>query len=284
MKRKILIATAIVASVFFNSCTKENLTPASAVSASGTNVDSYIETGLPVQKAITQKIDANIGGYLQALPAHYNDHPNKHYPLIIFLHGQGQLGDGSQTSLPKVANNAIPKLIADKAFPKNFSVNGVTYQFIVLSPQFKAWPQPSDINDMINYAINHYRIDVTRIYVCGLSMGGGGDWDYSWNYGKRVTAVVPIAGASWPTPEKGTAIAGDDLAVWAFHNNDDPTVPSWYSKDYVKYINAASPKIKAMLTIFQASGHNAWTKATDPNYKENNMNIYQWMLSHQKKK
>ena len=115
-------------------------------------------------------------------------------------------------------------------------------------------------------------------------MGGGGDWDYSWNFGKRVTAVVPISGASWPTPEKGAGIAGDDLAVWAFHNNNDPTVPSWYSVDYVQYINDAKPKIQAKLTLFQASGHDAWTKATDPNYKENGKNIYEWMLSHQKKK
>jgi predicted peptidase len=283
MKTKILIATAIVATVFFNSCTKENLTSATAINASSVE-DSYTETGLTVQKPITHSVDANIGGYLEALPAHYNDHPKKHYPLIIFLHGQGQLGNGSQSSLPSVANNAIPKLIADKTFPKNFSVNNVTFQFIVLSPQFKAWPQPSDINDMIDYAIRKYRIDITRIYVCGLSMGGGGDWDYSWNYGNRVTAVVPISGASWPTTEKGAAIAKDDLAVWAFHNSNDPTVPSWYSKDYVKYINDSKPDIKAKLTIFQASGHNAWTKATDPKYRENGMNIYQWMLSYRKLK
>lgn len=283
MKTKTLIATAIAAVVCFNSCTKENLAPVSASPVSASSIeDAYTETGLPVQTPITHKVDANIGGYLEALPAHYKDHPKKYYPVIIFLHGQGDLGDGSQSSLPNVANNAIPKLIANKTFPANFTVNSVTYQFIVLSPQFKAWPQPSDINDMITYAKKTYRIDSTRLYICGLSMGGGGNWDYSWNYGKRATAVVPIAGASWPTPEKGQDIAADNLAVWAFHNNNDPTVPSWYSVDYVQYINAANPKIPARLTLFQASGHDAWTKATDPKYKENNKNIYEWMLSHQK--
>ena len=281
MKRKIFIAAAIFA-VVITSCKKEELTP---VAITASNVDElYMETGYTVKKTITHTIDANIGGYLEALPAHYYNHPKKKYPLIIFLHGQGEMGDGSQTSLRIVADNAIPKLIADKTFPKNFYVNGGSYQFVVLSPQFKGWPQPSDINDMITYAIKNYKVDSTRLYICGLSMGGGGDWDYSWNYGKRVTAVVPISGASWPTTEKGQYIAKDDLAVWAFHNNNDPTVPSWYSVDYVQYINQSNPIIKAKLTLFDASGHDAWTKATDPNYRENNKNIYEWMLSYRKKK
>ena len=283
MKTKLLI-TIVIFAIAINSCKKEELTPeTTAINASSVD-DFYTETGFTVQTPITHKVDANIGGYLEALPKHYADHPRKNYPLIIFLHGQGEMGNGSQRNLPIVADNAIPKLIANKTFPKNFTVNGWTYQFIVLSPQFKVWPQPSDINDMINYAKKNYRVDITRVYICGLSMGGGGDWDYSWNFGNRVTAVVPISGASWPTIEKGQAIADDDLAVWAFHNNNDPVVPSWYSEDYVQYINESKPKIKARLTVFQANGHDAWTKATDPNYKENNKNIYEWMLSHQKKR
>lgn len=288
MKTRLLIATAITATVLFNSCSKENATPtdlsfaSNAVSASDVE-GLYTETGFTVQKPITHRVDANIGGYLEALPAHYNDHPKKKYPLIIFLHGQGEMGDGSQKSLPIVADNAIPKLISQQKFPKNFKGPGGLYQFVVLSPQFKAWPQPSDINDMINYAIQNYKVDPTRLYICGLSMGGGGNWDYSWNYGKRATAVVPISGASYPTTDKGKDIAQDDLAVWAFHNNNDPTVPSWYSVDYVQYINQYKPQIKAKLTLFNSSSHDAWTKATDPTYRENGKNIYEWMLSYQKK-
>lgn len=279
--KKILIATAIFAVAIY-SCTKEDL---ALVPVNASNVDNlYTETGFPVQKSITYAVDANIGGYLEALPAHYANHPKKHYPLIIFLHGQGELGNGSQSSLPIVADNAIPRLVATQTFPANFTVNKSTYQFIVLSPQFKAWPQPSDINDMLSYAIKKYRIDSTRLYICGLSMGGGGTWDYTWNYGKRITAIVPISGASWPTAQKGQYIAQDSVAVWAFQNNDDPTVPSWYSIDYVQYINSYKPYLPAKLTLWSTGGHDAWTKATDPNYKENGMNIYEWMLSHQKKK
>lgn len=282
MKGKILIVTAIFA-VVFNSCKKDDLTSPVAVNASSVN-ELYTETGLPVQKPITYAVDANIGGYLEALPAHYANHPKLRYPVIIFLHGQGELGNGSQSSLPIVADNSIPKLIAAQTFPANFTVNGKTYQFIVLSPQFKAWPQPSDINDMISYAAKKYRIDTTRLYLAGLSMGGGGVWDYAWNFGKRVTAIVPMAGASYPTTYKGQQIALDSIAVWAFQNNDDPTVPPFYSIDYVQYINSYNPFTPAKLTLWPNGGHDCWTKASDPAYTENGTNIYQWMLSYQKTK
>jgi predicted peptidase len=284
MKTKNLIAIAIVVAVFFNSCKKENLTSATtAITASNVD-DFYTETGLTVQRAITYQIDANTGGYLEALPAHYANLLKKRYPLIIFLNGIGELGNGSQTSLPIIADNAIPKLIAEQKFPSNFIVNNKTYQFIVLSPQFVGWPAPADISAVINYAIKTYRIDSARIYICGLSMGGGATWDYAWNItNPLVSAIIPISGASYPTEQKGEAIAKGNMAVWAFHNNDDGTVPAWYSVDYVQYINEYNPRVQAKLTLWPTGGHDAWTKATDPNYRENGKNIYEWMLSYHKK-
>jgi hypothetical protein len=36
------------------------------------------------------------------------------------------------------------------------------------------------------------------------------------------------------------------------------------------------------MTIWPTGKHDAWTKASDPNYKENNMNMYEWMLQYHK--
>ena len=281
MKKTIVLAAACLAVALLNSCKKEDVSPV-AVSASSLS-DMYTETALPVQKSITQNVDANIGGYLEALPAHYSDHPKKKYPVIFFLNGSGSLGDGSKSSLTVEDNIAIPYLIYKGKFPANFTVNHFTYQFIVLTPQFKTWPQASNVSDMINYAIRKYKIDTTRMYVCGLSMGGGTTWDYASDYGKRLAAIVPICGASAPTTQKGKSIAKNTVGVWAFHNSGDPTVPSYYSSDWVKDINNSNPNIRAKLTMFQASVHDAWSKATNPGYTENGKNIYQWMLNFRKK-
>src|ERR1700684_3422082 len=108
----------ILAAVFLVSCKKES---SDAISVSASSIgESYTETGLPVQKPVTYAVDANIGGYLEALPAHYTSHTTLRYPVIIFLHGQGEVGNGSQSSLPIVADNSIPHLISTQKFPANF--------------------------------------------------------------------------------------------------------------------------------------------------------------------
>lgn len=275
--RKLRFTSAAFLILILFSCKKEISNTTNQV-ATAASEDFYTETSPPVQTPVSYNINSNIGGYLEALPASYAKHVHKKYPLIIFLHGTGELGNGT-TDLYKVAVNAIPKLIQDKQFPTNFYVNDKTYQFIVLSPQFKAWPQPADVNAVLNYAISKYRIDTPKVYVCGLSMGGGATWDYAIDYGKRLAAIVPISGASWPTTEKAVKIAQSGVCIWAFHNKADSTVPAWYSENYVSYINSSNPRVPARLTIFPVSGRDAWTTATNPNYKEKGRNIYEWMLS-----
>lgn len=242
--------------------------------------DFYVEKKLPVQKRITRKITGMVGGYLEALPASYANHPNKKYPLIIYLHGKGGIGTGSYDDLKHVEGNAIPHLLKKGEFPANFTADGKTYQFIVISPQFNGWTLSPDIDAVVNYAIKKYRVDEKRIYMSGQSMGGGGTWDYAIDHGNRLAAIAPIAGASWPTEDKGKAIAKSGVGVWAFHCKSDPTVPCWYSVNYVDYINLCKPLDPAKVTLFTGPDHGiAWNKATDPNYKENGKNMYEWMLS-----
>ncbi len=242
--------------------------------------DSYKEKSPPVQTPVSIAIDSNIGGYLEALPASYAQHPEKRYPLIIYLHGVGELGNGT-TDLHNVAANAIPKLIANEVFPANFTVNNKTYQFIVLSPQFKVWPDSpqKDVNAMLDYALQKYRIDSMKMYVCGISMGGGSDWIFTSAHGKKIAAVVPICGAAAPNEQEAQKIAGTGVSIWAFHNNLDPTIPVAYTIGWVNEIDSSSPRVPARITIFNAASHDAWTEATDPNYKEKGKNIYEWMLS-----
>src|SRR5580700_3221289 len=74
----------------------------------------------------------NSGGYYEYVPAGYNSYQNtKKYPLIVFLHGAGQFGNGDSAQLPRVLATAIPHLIAEHQWPDSFKVNGSTFQFIV---------------------------------------------------------------------------------------------------------------------------------------------------------
>src|SRR5215211_5379403 len=220
----------------------------------------------------------NSGGYYEYLPAGYNNWQT--YPLIIFLHGIGECGSGQPGELEKLTWQGIPRLISWGQFPTSFTVGGQTHSFIVISPQFRGWASASDINDVVNYAIKNYRVNTARIYVTGLSMGGGLTWDYASTYNSQVAAIVPSCGASWPNASGAQNIANGKIAVWATHNDDDPTVPSWYTKDWVTNISNYGGNAKK--TIWPYGGHDSWTTTYNPNFRENGMNVYEWMLQYTK--
>ena len=226
----------------------------------------------------------NTNGFYEYLPQGY-DNSNALYPLMIFIHGLGDRGNGGHVELKRVLNNGIPKLIHEGSFPASFTVNNQNFKFIVLSPQFMEWPEPSHIENIINYAIKNYRVDQSRIYLTGLSMGGGAVWDYSGNnsyYANRIAAIVPVCGGSWPEPSRAYVIGDADLPVWATHNNGDQTVPVHYTNDYISRINSRSPNPAAKKTIFISDSHDAWTQTYDPGFNENGLNVYQWMLQYQR--
>jgi predicted peptidase len=240
------------------------------------------ETSPPYQRPITININPYIGGYYEALPYRYQV-TSKKYPLLIFLHGGGQNGDGDK-DLPLVLNDGIAKLISERKFPPNFKVNGENFSFIILSPQFRGVPPDSLVLSFIEFALKKYRVDESRIYLSGLSMGGVLATEVAGHYPEKFAAAVAVAGESFGSERNRSAagIARGRLALWALHNADDPTIASYVAKDFINLVNSYSPVITPKLTIFQAFGHDAWTQGLDPSYKENNMNVYEWMLRYKR--
>jgi len=272
----ILLTLSLV--FFLVSCKKEVDSTTTAV-VTDASEDYYKETQFPVETCISKSISPNIGGYVEVLPASYDLYPSKKYPLLIYLHGVASRGSGTLAELKDYETTSVPGLFYRHLFPANFVVGGETFQFIVVCPQVKDWPYSPDVDALVDYCINKYRVDKSRIYLYGGSMGGGATWDYAIDHGDRLAAIAPMSGASWPTEDKGKKIAQSGVAVWAFHNKNDPSIPSWYSINYVDYINNYNPVVPAKLTLFNDDKHNSWKTASDPNFREDGMSVYEWMLT-----
>src|SRR4028118_1267130 len=130
-----------------------------------------------------------------------------------------------------------PRLIKNGQFPESFTVAGKTYRFLVISPQIKngfddatrsSNVAPSTVDAIIEYAKRTYRVDQNRIYICGLSMGGGIAWDYvgsSVAAANKVAAIGVAAGASDIDTTESNNIALSNLAVLATHNIVDNLIP-----------------------------------------------------------
>ena len=245
---------------------------------------SHAQQHNPVFATISEAVNA----YYEYLPQGYPA-AGVRYPLIVFVHGFGERGPGTPASLPIVLRNGIPKLINDGTFPTSFTVNGQTFKFIIVSPQFAAtgFPSVNDINNMINYAINKYPVDINRIYLTGLSMGGGVSWYYpGYNsfFADRIAATVPVCGATEISQSDANRIANANLPVWATHNEFDPQVASSITSTMVDLVNnrPVPPTPLAKKTIFPVGGHDAWTQTYNPSFRENGLNVYEWMLQYKR--
>lgn len=239
------------------------------------------ETEPPVLVPITMAIHEKIGGFYLAHPARYNESTTR-YPLIVFIHGGGQYGSGSG-DLPRMLTEGIPKLLKEKKFPPAFDYGGRQYSFIVVAPQFKNFPDNDAVNAMINHAKNTYRIDTNRIYMVGFSLGGRVVCDYAAENAGKLAAIVPISGvSSYELLDKAKTIAQAGVAGWGFHNKPDQVFNWQDTQDFITQMKIYDPGKASQITIFSDSAgvqyHDAWTKATDPAYKERGKNIYEWML------
>jgi dienelactone hydrolase len=251
-------------------------------------------------------IDEMINGYIEVLPPGYYDPANasKKYPLLIFLEGQSQFGNGSASELLNLYGlneGMLPDIIRKDHFDNSYLVGSTTYQFVVIIPQIRQQVQseirpdpekmasPTEINDVINYALQKYRVDVNRVYLSGLSLGGGSTWNYAGEssaYGNRVAAIIPFAGASnlWDNHSRVTNIAAANLPLWTFVVDLDHPYDT-LAQRYIDSLNT-HPEYTAerLITVYPAGGHNSWEHALDEysigatTGNATYPSLYEWML------
>jgi len=242
--------------------------------------DATIETTPPVWTSVTYNVNSNVAGFWQGVPAKYSTTTQK-YPLIVFIHGIGELG----TSLSKMNCCGLPNAMYNKKFPANFNINGVNYSFLVIAPQFKVRPSAAQVQSVIDYAKRRWRVDETRVYVTGLSMGGGSTWDWSAVYGQNAAAIVPVCGGTKPTTTLASQIASKNLPIWGLYSTGDQAVPAQWGRDFFSWIDARNTAYasKTKLTMWTDASHNTtWARAFNPDLRVDGYSIYQWMLLHKR--
>jgi predicted peptidase len=281
------VLTYITALVFFSvmsaACKKSLLRSSETGTAP---VPEVTETGPALLTPVPGRISANIFGYYEALPAHYQQ-TNQKYPVIFFFQGGGQYGDG-HTHLDTVLADGIGKLLRDKIFPPSFTVASGTFSFIVIIPQLvKKINDNSELDSLINYAKAKYRIDSSRVYLSGFSMGGKQVCDYAAYKPLEIAAVTSMSGMPGMTASldgKCKAIADARLPLWQFHAKNDSAWKYTESVKFISTINNFNPAVPPKFTLFEKGerrlNHDSWTKASDPAYKEDGKNIYEWMLGY----
>lgn len=237
-----------------------------------------------VAKGLTAATNKEYIGFYQYTPTDYDPNLKGGYPVIIFLHGIGERGNGT-TDLPTVLNNGTPQKIRD-GHPMRFFWNGKWETFLVLMPQLAnkyGWWENFYVDEMMNYATKNLNIDQNRIYLAGLSLGGGGVWYYaaaSQTNAQKFAALGVSCGTCQSVDFCNLAKA--NLPVWAFHAQDDGTVGVGCTTSQMAQLNNCKPAVPPYVTIWPTGQHWIWGRVFDTDYQADNPNIYEWFLGQNK--
>lgn len=291
--------------------------------------------GLSVQKSFSVTVNALSGngvqtarprgsvagvnlGFYEYLPPGYSS--GESFPVVIFFHGIGERGNGLMQ--PTLGTNADgTTYVKEKALtavlvngPPKLIKNGKNLPAIVISPQLPlsrgSWA--IDVTGpFVDYILNHYRVNRDRVYITGLSLGGGGAWIYSKMNPHVVAAVVPVCGY-----DGNTDIANlIGKPVWAFHHEVDKVVAYSRTTSKMKILTGIDPELnrpqdnyspgytasfdatkkawvwvkeslttpavppaanKQIMTTYEGSSHNSWGKAY------NDQAMWDWLFQQSK--
>ena len=229
------------------------------------------EPGKQQKRSYVHKADTGSSprtlGYQLYLPADYGkaEAKDKKWPVILFLHGAGERGDG-KGDLDKVKLHGPPMLVEKKP-------NSPATQFIVISPQCpkqQRWDVEA-VKGLLDEVVANHKADRDRIYLTGLSLGGFASWSMAAQYPDTFAAVAPICGG-------GNTASADKikaLPIWVFHGDKDTAVPLQKSQEMVDALKSAGAK-QVEFTVYPGVGHDSWVKAY------NDPKLYEWFLSHKR--
>ena len=191
--------------------------------------------------------------YLISVPEDYDKEPGRKWPVIFYLHGRHASG----TNIKSLERYGLPYYLK----------TGKKMDFIVVSPQCpwgKNWSSEDWFNPVFDEVASKLRVDDSRIYLIGMSMGGFGTWSLANRMPDRFAAIAPMCGA-------GDIKWADNLSkipTWVFHGTADRQIPISRSEAMVKALEKKNENLKFSRLVNQ--GH-------DISKQFNNDELYSWL-------
>jgi predicted peptidase len=191
--------------------------------------------------------------------------PSAEYPLLIWLHGEGEVGD----------DNSLQLRWLDLVF--RVGTKREDYPFFVLAtqcpPDHRAWfpggrgeersgptETASDPLAMTYDVFEHLKetepIDSDRVYVAGVSSGGTATWELAIRHPSEFAAAAPMSSSGADLQRVARLV---EVPVWAFHAEDDRGSPPERAQETIDALKQAGGS--AHLTLVKSYGHDSWTAA-----------------------
>ncbi len=179
--------------------------------------------------------------YSVYVPPGYYDHPSDTYPVVMYVHGGGERTNNAanpESEFSAMAQTPFAGMIAA----------GDDFSAIVVQPQCNEalWEcvntnstdYLAEVVDQVNAT---YRTNPKKYGVIGMSWGGAGVLNFSYDYPEKVSAVAAVAGGLFYRAADATSLcakyATNKVALWGINNVQDP----WYSPTAITGGGGAAP-------------------------------------------
>jgi predicted peptidase len=207
--------------------------------------------------------------YRLLLPENYDN--TKKYPLVLFLHGAGERGRDNNKQLVHGATLFL-QLDNRKNFPcivlfPQCPPKPAYWSSVILDATKK--PYHFDFNysraitlplqntlQVVRQLIAENKVDTTRIYIMGLSMGGMGALEAVYHNPNFFAAAIPICGGG---DVKSFTQTQTKIPFWFFHGDMDAVVEVKYSREIVAKLKELSAPVK--YTEYPGVNHGSWDNA-----------------------
>lgn len=231
----------------------------------GVGFGQTIQTGPQV---LTFFSDADDSDQPYALYVPRNFDRSRAYPVVVSLHGAGS---NHRLNLRRVfgkSNQAGETDVeATRTFPEWRDVD-----YLVVSPLARGTMgyqgiAEKDVLDALADVKKRFRVDEDRVYLTGLSMGGGGTLWLGLTRPDVWAAIAPVCPAP---PEEAHELAGNalNLPVKLFQGASDPVVKPAGTREWHEKLKAQGVRVEYV--EFRGVGHESWENA----YKDGA--IFQW--------
>lgn len=217
------------------------------------------------QTFVISKLRSDGYDYLLHIPQGYHDFAGP-MPLLIFLHGAGEVGTNPQT-----LENRAPFYFTREA--------NIDFPCISVTPVCPPGPEKrwepyrviATLDQVLTETRFRFSVDPARVYLTGYSMGGFGTFETAMEYPDHFAAIVPVAGGG--EPSKVEKLQG--IPTWVFHGEQDKTVPLPSSALVVEAMKQNGHK-NVQVTVIAGAGHGIVRQVyTD-------RKLYDWLLDKRK--
>lgn len=208
--------------------------------------------------------------------------PAEGLPVVIHFHGMGERGLGTTSAeLIKMLGSNMPKKVAAQTnpFPENcivycpqdpyFSVSTTLGIDLCLQNIAKVYSGTYRVKNADGTYRTLPKADLDRVYVMGLSAGGGAVHLAVGYFAHKIAAAISVC-ASGSYPER--AALAVNLPIQMFHAKNDETCNYGVSQRSYDALIKAGSKV-AKFTLYPTGGHGIWDTAY------NTPGLLEWMFA-----